>query len=84
MLAELDTVLAEVEPFDLATLEKAVHDYAERYGAEDGRRGQPAARGDDRPGGRAGLYDCLFILGRETCRSRIAQTLTLLKAGAKI
>ena len=27
-----------------------------------------------------GLYDCLFILGRETCRARIAQTLDMLKA----
>ena len=26
-----------------------------------------------------GLYDCLFILGRETCRARIAQTLAMLK-----
>src|SRR5262245_34841331 len=29
MLAELDRVLARTEPYDLATLEKAVHDYAE-------------------------------------------------------
>ena len=33
MLAELDAVLAEVEPYDLATLEKVIHAYAERSGA---------------------------------------------------
>ena len=32
MLGELDEVLATVEPFDVPTLEKAVHDYAERSG----------------------------------------------------
>jgi glutamyl-tRNA synthetase len=26
-----------------------------------------------------GLYDCLVLLGRETCRRRIAQTLDLLE-----
>ncbi len=31
-----------------------------------------------------GLYDCLFILGRETCRARIAQTLALLQADPKV
>ena len=36
MLAELDEVLAQVEPYDLATLEKAVHDYAERTGRKMG------------------------------------------------
>ena len=36
MLAELDLELAQVEPFDLATLEKAVHAYAERTGRKMG------------------------------------------------
>ncbi|CEF48435.1 unnamed protein product [uncultured bacterium] len=84
MLEELDTVLAEVEPFDLATLEKAVHDYAERTGRKMGDVVNPLRVATTGQGVGPGLYDCLSILGRETCRSRIAQTLTLLKAGAKI
>jgi glutamyl-tRNA synthetase len=27
-----------------------------------------------------GLYDCLVILGRESCRARIASTLAMLRA----
>ncbi len=29
-----------------------------------------------------GLYDCLVILGRETCRARIKQTLGMLQTGS--
>jgi glutamyl-tRNA synthetase len=29
-----------------------------------------------------GLYDCLAILGRETCSARIARALALLETGA--
>ena len=82
MLAELDTVLAEVEPYDLATLEKAVHDYAERSGRKMGDVVNPLRVATTGQGVGPGLYDCLFILGRETCRARIAQTLAMLDQGA--
>src|SRR5262249_14521031 len=36
MLAELDQVLADVEPYEPASLEKTVHDYAERTGRKIG------------------------------------------------
>ena len=70
MLAELDAVLAEVEPYDLATLEKAVHDYAERTGRKMGDVVNPLRVATTGQGVGPGLYDCLFILGRETCRAR--------------
>ena len=54
MLAELDQELAQVEPFDLATLEKAVHELCRADRPQDGRRGQPAPRGRHRSGGRPG------------------------------
>jgi len=82
MLEELDKVLAEVEPYDLATLEKAVHDYAERTGRKMGDVVNPLRVATTGQGVGPGLYDCLFILGRQTCRSRIARTLAMLKAGA--
>ena len=43
MLAELDAVLAEVEPYDLATLEKVDPRLCRAVRAQDGRRGQSAA-----------------------------------------
>ena len=78
MLEELDAVLADVEPFDLATLEKAVHDYAERSGRKMGDVVNPLRVATTGQGVGPGLYDCLHILGRETCRARIKQTLAML------
>ena len=81
MLVELDELLAQVEPYDLATLEKAVHGYAERTGRKMGDVVNPLRVAVTGQGVGPGLYDCLFILGRETCRSRIAQTLEMLQQG---
>ena len=53
MLAELDGLLEEVEPFDLATSGEHCPRLRRANGPQDGRRGQPAAGGGDRAGGRA-------------------------------
>ncbi len=82
MLVELKGVLAEVQPYDLATLERAVHEYAERTGRKMGDVVNPLRVATTGQGVGPGLYDCLFILGRETCQARIDQTLTLLGEGA--
>ncbi len=81
MLLELDEVLATVEPYDLATLEKAVHDYAESHGHPMGQVVNPLRVATTGQGVGPGLYDCLVILGRESCRSRIAATVAMLQAG---
>ncbi len=81
MLGELDELLAQVEPFDVASLEKAVHAYAERTGRKMGDVVNPLRVAVTGQGVGPGLYDCLFILGREACRSRIAQALELLRVG---
>ena len=73
MLAELDQVLAQAEPFDLATLEKAVHDYAERTGRKMGDVVNPLRVAVTGQGVGPGLYDCLAILGRDACRARIGR-----------
>jgi glutamyl-tRNA synthetase len=78
LLRELDSVLAEVEPFDLANLEKAVHDYAQRTGRKMGDVVNPLRVATTGQAVGPGLYDCLYLLGRRTCRARIAQTLTML------
>ncbi len=78
MLAELDALLAETEPYDLATLEKAVHDYAEKTGRKMGDVVNPLRVATTGQGVGPGLYDCLVIVGRERCRRRIAAALAML------
>ncbi len=66
------------EPFDLATLEKTVHDYAERTGRKMGDVVNPLRVAVTGQGVGPGLYDCLGILGRDACQSRITRTLEML------
>jgi nondiscriminating glutamyl-tRNA synthetase len=78
MLSELDGLLAAVEPYDAAALEKSVHDYGERSGRKMGDVVNPLRVAVTGQGVGPGLYDCLVILGREKCRERIDQTLKML------
>jgi nondiscriminating glutamyl-tRNA synthetase len=78
MLADLDLLLEATEPFDATTLEKAVHDYAERTGTKMGDVVNPLRVAVTGQGVGPGLYDCLVILGREACRKRIAQTIEMM------
>jgi glutamyl-tRNA synthetase len=82
MLGELDALLASTEPYDLPTLEAAVHAFAERSGRKMGDVVNPLRVAVTGQGVGPGLYDCLVILGRETCRARIGQTIGMLKAGS--
>ena len=66
---------------DVATLEKAVHDYAESSGHPMGQVVNPLRVATTGQGVGPGLYDCLAILGRESCRARIATTLAMLQSG---
>jgi len=79
MLTELGQLLGQVSPYDPPTLEKAVHDYVEPTGRKMGDVVNPLRVAVTGQGVGPGLYDCLVILGRETCRSRIEQTLGMLK-----
>ena len=81
MLEELDLVLAQLEPFDLASLESAVHAYAERTGRKMGDVVNPLRVAVTGQGVGPGLYDCLAILGRDKCRARIRQTVEMLQTG---
>lgn len=76
----LDAVLASAEPYDLATLEKAVHAFAEANGIPMGQVVNPLRVATTGQGVGPGLYDCLVILGRESCRERIAATIAMLEA----
>jgi nondiscriminating glutamyl-tRNA synthetase len=81
MLEDLDLVLAQVEPFDLASLEAAVHTYAERTGRKMGDVVNPLRVAITGQGVGPGLYECLAILGRDACRARIRQTVEMLQPG---
>ncbi len=78
MLGELETLLHEADPFDVATLEKAVHEFAEKTGRKMGDVVNPLRVAVTGQGVGPGLYDCLAILGRETCLARIQQTRAML------
>ncbi len=82
MLRDLDAILATAEPFDAPTLEKALHDYGEKTGKKMGDVVNGLRVATTGQGVGPGLYDCLTILGRASCRARIAATLTMLEAGA--
>ena len=79
ILAELAERLATVEPFDVPTLEKAVHDYAESRGLGLGLVVNALRVATTGQGVGPGLYDCLAILGRDACRARIADALEMLR-----
>lgn len=78
MLTQIDELLATVEPYDLATLEKAFHDFGETSGLKMGDVVNPVRVAVTGQGVGPGLYDCLVILGRDVCRKRIAQTLAMI------
>ena len=79
LLRGLDAVLAEAEPFDLATLEASVRAFAEDRGLGMGQVVNPLRVATTGQGVGPGLYDCLVILGRDACRARIASTLAMLE-----
>ena len=78
LLADLDALLATVELYDLATLENAVHAFSEANAIPMGQVVNPLRVATTGQGVGPGLYDCLAILGRDSCRARIAKTLAML------
>ncbi len=81
MLEQLEAVLARVDPYDVPTLEKAIHDYAESHGLSMGQVVNPLRVATTGQGVGPGLYECLAILGRDSSRARIATTLEKLRHG---
>ncbi len=79
MLRHLDAMLAAVEPFDILTLEAATHAFGEAHELSLGNVVNPLRVATTGQAVGPGLYDCLAILGRDACRSRIAATLAMLQ-----
>ncbi len=81
LLAAFGERLAKAEPFEPATLERTLHDFAAARGIEPGPIVHPlrvAVTGRDVG---FGLYESLALLGRERCRSRIERALGRIHAG---
>jgi glutamyl-tRNA synthetase len=78
MLEGLAAVLAKVEPYDQATLERAVHDYAEQTGRKMGDVVNPLRVAVTGQAVGPGLYDCLVIVGRDAVGARIRETIAFL------
>jgi glutamyl-tRNA synthetase len=80
LLEEVSEKLAAVQPFEVAALEKAVHDYTGSRGLAMGLVVNALRVAVTGQGVGPGLYDCLAILGPEACRKRIAAALQLLRS----
>jgi glutamyl-tRNA synthetase len=78
ILADVEALLAEVEPFDLETLEDRIKMYAESKGEGIGKVVNAVRVATTGQGVGPGLYDCLVILGRDSCIRRINQTRQML------
>ena len=67
MLRKLEHLLATIEHFEVGPLETLIHKFAESEGIKMGDVVNPLRVATTGQGVGPGLYDCLEILGRESC-----------------
>jgi glutamyl-tRNA synthetase len=77
LLAKLRELLAQQDSFDTGALEQAVHGFVEREQIKPGDVVHILRLATTGKTVGPGLYDCLSILGRDACLSRINDALTL-------
>ena len=82
VLAALDDWLATVEPFEVEVLEESLQRLVDARGWKKGDVVNALRVAVTGQGVGPGLYDCLSILGRATCRARVAATLAMLRGEA--
>lgn len=80
MLVKFAEMLKTVEPYEISSLETAVHAFAETNGIKMGDVVNPVRVAVTGQGVGPGFYDCLHILGRDVCLKRIADTIAMLAA----
>ncbi len=76
LLAEFECVLRNCEPFDAATTDKAMHDYATAKGIKVNAIQLPVRVAVTGSGVGFGLFDTLAILGKDRVLTRIAAALS--------
>jgi glutamyl-tRNA synthetase len=74
-LAEFRAVLGEVEPFDVPRLETALQNFVAEKGIKAGDIIHAVRVATTGKAVGPGLYDCLEILGKDTCLARIDRAL---------
>ena len=74
-LAKFRDKLAAVEPFDVPHLEPMLHDFVAAEGIKTGDIIHAVRVATTGKAVGPGLYDCLEILGKETCLARIDRAL---------
>jgi glutamyl-tRNA synthetase len=75
LLRSLQSALATIEPFDAPTLEKLVHDFAERQGVKIGQIIHPLRLAVTGKSVGIGLFETLALLGRGPCWARMERLL---------
>lgn len=75
LLRKVAELIAGAEPFDAATLDKAVHDFVAAEGVKIGQIVHALRIAVTGKAVGAGLFETLALLGRETCGERITATL---------
>jgi glutamyl-tRNA synthetase len=80
LLARFRESLAQVEPFDVPHLETALQGFVAEHGLKIGDVIHAVRVATTGKAVGAGLYDCLEILGRETCLQRIDRALDKAKS----
>jgi glutamyl-tRNA synthetase len=79
LLAKFRDALAQTEPFDVPNLEKTLQEFVAAQGIKIGDVIHTVRVATTGKAVGAGLYDCLEILGRETCLKRIDRTLAIVR-----
>lgn len=77
LLAKFRDALAKVEAWDVPSLDKMMHDFVDAEGVKIGDIIHAVRIGTTGQGVGPGLFDCLDILGKESCLARIDRTLAL-------
>jgi glutamyl-tRNA synthetase len=75
LLSKFREALAQVEPFDVPNLEKALHDFVVAQNIKTGDIIHAVRVATTGKAVGPGLYDCLEILGKQVCLERIERAL---------
>ncbi len=75
MLEAVLAVLEPLEPFDVATLDTAIHDFAEQHELKLGKVAQPIRLALTGGGASPGLFDVIALCGKKTVLRRICRAI---------
>ena len=80
MLEAVLALLEPLEPFDVARLDKAIHDFAEQGNLKLGNVAQPIRLALTGGGASPGLFDVIALCGKQTVLNRIREAIEWIRA----